>query len=180
MNKLAAGILMGCLCMSAFGVGEAASRPVNPEKLITTLHTNFNYDKVVLARYLDKGISPNDLRTICKYAYYAQVPLEEVANLREKYVWTRVRFLLGLTPEILYERELEYKAERLEKIIGLDKNVAMAYMRMGFASHQVKRASYIASHCDIPLLDILNMKTRQLKWPDVAEKLGLPRDACMK
>ena len=74
MKKLMAVILMGCLCMCASVAGAAASRPVDPEKLITTLHTNFNYDKVVLARYLDKGISPNDLRTMCKYAYYAQVP----------------------------------------------------------------------------------------------------------
>ena len=166
--------------MCAVSVSEAASRPVDTEKLITTLHTNFNYDRVELGSYLNQGISPNDLRTLCKYAYYAEVPLQEVANLREKYVWTRVRFLLGLTPERLYERELEYKAERLERIMGLDRNIAMAYMRMGFPSHEVKRASYIASHCDTPLLDILNMKTRQLKWPDVAEKLGLPRDACMK
>ena len=33
---------------------------------------------------------------------------------------------------------------------------------------------------DVPVIDILNMKTRQIKWGDVAEQLGLPRDACMK
>ncbi len=166
--------------MCASVAKETVSRPTDQEKLITTLHTNFNYDKVVLARYLDKGISPNDLRTLCKYAHYAQVSLEKVAALREKYVWTRVRFLLGLTPERLYERELAYKAERLHRVAGLEPELTKAYLRLGFASHQVKRARYIASHCDVPLLDILNMKTRQLKWPDVAEKLGLPRDACMK
>ena len=38
----------------------------------------------------------------------------------------------------------------------------------------------IARHCDVPLIEILNMKTRQIKWGNVAEQLGLPRDACMK
>ena len=37
---------------------------------------------------------------------------------------------------------------------------------------------YISTHCDKPILEILEMKTRAQKWPDIAEELGLLREVC--
>lgn len=175
-------LTLGCLLMLGCVGGQAAAkRPeMDKAKAIATLQVGFDYSEAELSKYLDEGMSYQELKNICMHAFAANVPLQEVAALRYKYGWTRVKFLLGLTPQKFYEGELNYKANRLYKIMGLDKKTSIKYMKLGFASHQVKRASYIARHCDVPLIDILNMKTRQIKWGDVAEQLGLPRDACMK
>ena len=181
--KLILCLALGCFLLIG-GSGTAQAARQSPEmdkvKAIETLQVGFDYNATELGKYLDQGISYKELKNICMHALAANVPLQEVVDLRHKYGWTRVKFLLGLTPQKFYEGELQYKANRLYKIMSLDKKVAIKYMKLGFASHQVKRASYIARHCDVPLIDILNMKTRQLKWGDVAEQLGLPRDACMK
>ena len=62
----------------------------------------------------------------------------------------------------------------------LDKKLTTKYMKLGYASHQVKRAIFISRHCDKSVEELLAMKTRQQKWGDICEQLGLPRDACMK
>ena len=88
--------------------------------------------------------------------------------------------MLGLTPEKLARAEHEYKVDRIHRLFGLDKKLVDKYMRMGYASHQVKRAMFLARHCDKSVEELLAMKTRQQKWGDICEQLGLPRDACMK
>ena len=184
MKKLKLILCMALGCFLMFGAvgGEAAGKKpeMDKAKAIATLQVGFDYSEAELGKYLDNGISYKELKNICMHAFIADVPLQEVVDMRQKFGWTRIKFLLGLTPQKFCEGELQYKANRLYKIMGLDKELAIKYMKLGFASHQVKRASYIARHCDVPLIDILNMKTRQIKWGDVAEQLGLPRDACMK
>ena len=89
--------------------------------------------------------------------------------------------ILGtVTPEKLARAEHEYKVDRIHRLFGLDKKLVDKYMRMGYASHQVKRAMFLARHCDKSVEELLAMKTRQQKWGDICEQLGLPRDACMK
>ena len=80
----------------------------------------------------------------------------------------------------LARAEHEYKVDRIHRLFGLDKKLVDKYMRMGYASHQVKRAMFLARHCDKSVEELLAMKTRQQKWGDICEQLGLPRDACMK
>ena len=97
-----------------------------------------------------------------------------------KFYEVTVDYLLGLTPEKLARAEHEYKVDRIHRLFGLDKKLVDKYMRMGYASHQVKRAMFLARHCDKSVEELLAMKTRQQKWGDICEQLGLPRDACMK
>ena len=179
--KLILCMTLGLLLFGAVGVQAAGKKPeMDKAKAVATLQVGFDYSDEELGALYDTGISYQELKNTCMHAFIANVPLQEVVDLRKKYGWTRIKFLLGLTPQKFYEGELQYKANRLYKIMGLDKEVSIKYMKLGFPSHQVKRAHYIARHCDVPVIEILNMKTRQIKWGDVAEQLGLPRDACMK
>lgn len=180
--KLILTLTLGCLLMLGTVGVQAAGKRAEPDKAkaVAMLRVGFDYSEEELGNYLEQGMKYMELKNICMHAFAADVPLKQVADMRVKYGWTRIKFLLGLTPQKFYEAELQYKANRLYKIMGMDKKTAIKYMKLGFASHQVKRAGYIARHCDVPMIDILNMKTRQIKWGDVAEQLGLPRDACMK
>lgn len=178
-------MLLICLMLCGmFVVGgnsaSAARKPMDKEKAATNLYNSFQYDKADLEKYLDSGLSYLELKNICLHAYAAKKTLAEVAQLREKYGWLRVKYLLGLTPQKFAQRELDYKADRLERLFGLDKKLTMKYMKLGYGSHPVKRAMMIARHCNLTVEEILAMKIRQLKWGDICEQLGLPRDACMQ
>lgn len=177
-------LILCLLLCGLFVIGGTASaagkKPMDREKAVTGLYNNFLYDKDELGKYFDSGITYMELKKMCLHAYAAKKPLAEVVQLREKYVWTRTDYLLGLTPEKLAKAEMEYKADRLQRLFGLDKKLVKKYMKLGYASHQVKRAMFIASHCDKTVEEILAMKTRQQKWGDICEQLGLSREACMK
>ena len=87
--------------------------------------------------------------------------------------------MLGLTPEKFAKREMEYKAERMERLFGLDKKLSMKYMKLGYGGHSVKRAIALAKHCDKSVEELLAMKTRQVKWAEICQQLGLPITACL-
>ena len=158
---------------------NSTANTFNPEKTALTLHENFGFPCDLIMECFNRGISSREMKDICLHAYAAGVPLEKVIELRRLYVWGRVRYLLGLTPEKYQKRLIDYHADRLLRIAGIDREITFKYMKLGYASHQVKRAWYIAKHCNVPMEEILKMKTRLLKWADVAEKLGLSREACM-
>lgn len=180
MKKLSVILLLVLGCMFVVGgTASAARKPMDKDKALTTLYNNFQYDKVELAQYLDKGLSYMELKNICLHAYAAKKPLQEVAQLREKYGWIRVKYLLGLTPEKFAKREMEYKAERMERLFGLDKKVSLKYMKQGYGGHSVKRAVALSQNCNKSVEELLAMKTRQVKWSEICQQLGLPETACL-
>ena len=172
-------LMLGCMFVVGGAPASAARKPMDSDKALTNLKTNFQYDKVELGQYLDKGLSYMELKNICLHAYAAKKPLQEVAQLREKYGWIRVKYLLGLTPSKFAKREMEYKAERMERLFGLDKKLSMKYMKLGYGGHSVKRAIALAKNCDKSVEDLLAMKTRQVKWAEICQQLGLPITACL-
>lgn len=173
-------MLCGLFVIGGATASAAGKKPMDKEKAVNGLHDSFLFDKEELGELFDSGISYMELKKLCLHAYAAKKPVKEVAQLRDKYVWTRVDYLLELTPEKLARAEHEYKVDRIHRLFGLDKKLVDKYMRMGYASHQVKRAMFLARHCDKSVEELLAMKTRQQKWGDICEQLGLPRDACMK
>ena len=180
MKKLSVILLLVLGCMFVVGgTASAARKPMDKDKALNNLYNNFQYDKVELAQYLDKGLSYMELKNICLHAYAAKKPLQEVVQMREKYGWIRVKYLLGLTPEKFAKREMEYKAERMERFFGLDKKLSIKYMKLGYGGHSVKRAIALSKNCDKSIEELLDMKTRQVKWSEICQQLGLPVTACL-
>ena len=172
-------LMLGCMFVVGGAPASAARKPMDRDKALSNLYNNFQYDKKELGQYLDKGLSYMELKSICLHAYASKKPLQEVAQLREKYGWIRVKHLLGLTPEKFAKREMEYKAERMERLFGLDKKLSMKYMKLGYGGHSVKRAIALSKNCDKSVEELLAMKTRQVKWSEICQQLGLPVTACM-
>lgn len=173
-------LMLGCMFIVGAGSASAARKPMDRDKAITNLYNGFQYDKAELGKYLDSGMSYMELKNVCLHAFAAKKSLSEVAALREKYGWIRVKYLLELTPNKFAQRELDYKAERMERLFGLDRKLTMKYMKMGYGGHSVKRAIMLSSHCNKSVEELLEMKTRQVKWSEIAEQLGLDASACMK
>lgn len=135
-------MLCGLFVVGGATASAAGKKPMDKEKAVNGLHDSFLFDKEELGELFDSGISYMELKKLCLHAYAAKKPVKEVAQLRDKYVWTRVDYLLGLTPEKLARAEHEYKVDRIHRLFGLDKKLVDKYMRMGYASHQVKRAMF--------------------------------------
>lgn len=147
---------------------------------IKQLHESFLVDENVIAEYLDDGMAYLELKKIMLCAYITNKSIAEIVAMRKDFVWTRVMYLLGLTAAKFDEGEKNFKADRISRLFNIDRDLVMKYQNLGFASHQIKRAYYLSTYCDKPMLEILEMKTRTKKWPDIAEELGLPREACFQ
>lgn len=151
---------------------------VDVEKNLDKLVFNFGYNREELKSYFDQGMSYMELSNICLHAYFSGKTVAEIAEMRKLYIWTTLRYKLGLTPEAFQQKEFEFKADRIHRITGMALEEVMGYMKLGYASHQVKRAYYLSTHCDKSIPELLAMKTRPVKWGDIAERLGLSREAC--
>ena len=92
MKKLSVILLLmlGCMFIVGGGTASAARKPMDRDRALSNLYNNFQYDKKELGQYLDKGLSYMELKSICLHAYASKKPLQEVAQLREKYGWIRV------------------------------------------------------------------------------------------
>ena len=102
-------MLCGLFVIGGATASAAGKKPMDKEKAVNGLHDSFLFDKEELGELFDSGISYMELKKLCLHAYAAKKPVKEVAQLRDKYVWTRVDYLLGLTPEKLARAEHEYK-----------------------------------------------------------------------
>ena len=67
----------------------------------------------------------------------------------------------------------------MQRLFGLDKNLSMKYMKLGYGGHSVKRAIALSKNCDKSVEELLAMKTRQVKWSEICQQLGLPVTAGM-
>ena len=145
---------------------------------IEVLHTDFGYEKEEIAKYMDEGNSYLELKNCMLHAYASKVPLSEIIEMRKLYGWAKINYNLKLSAQDLWEVNIEHQADRMEKFMGLDRAIVIEWMHKGYGVHQVKRASFIARHIDMPLEDILAMKTRKIKWSEVAVSLGLRPEDC--
>lgn len=147
---------------------------------IRQLHESFLVDENIIADYLESGMDYLELKKIMLCSYITKRPINEIVDMRKEFVWTRVLYLLGLTAAKFDEGEKNFKADRISRLFNIERDMVIKYQNLGFASHQIKRAYYLSTYCDKPMLEILEMKTRTKKWPDIAEELGLPREACFQ
>lgn len=157
-----------------------ADKLADRERNLQKLHDSYMLEKDRVAKFLDEGMPYLELNKICLHSYITGKPIEEIAEMRKLYTWTRTFYLLGLTPESYAEGEKNYKADRISRLFGLDRSMLMKYLHMGFASHQIKSAYFISMNTGKDILELLESKTRAKKWGDIAEEMGLPREGCKK
>lgn len=150
------------------------------DRNVKKLHDSYMLEEELVGRLLDEGIPYLELNKICLHAYITGKPVEEIVEMRKLYTWTRTFYLLGLTPESYAEGEKNYKADRISRLFGIDRDLLVKYLHMGFASHQIKSAYFISCNTGKDILELLEMKTRSKKWKDIAVEMGLPPEGCKK
>lgn len=71
--------------------------------------------------------------------------LQEIIDLRDKYSWERMKYVLGLTPQVYFDRCVDYQARRLAERMDIPQKVTKKYMHMGYAMHHIN-SSYLLAH----------------------------------
>ena len=85
--KLIICMTLGLLLFGTVGAQAAGKKPeMDRAKAISSLQVGFDYSEAELGKYLDSGINYKDLKNICMHAFAANVPLQEVVDLRNKSV----------------------------------------------------------------------------------------------
>ena len=169
----------------AFGRGQRSgagfaglhTRDMTKERAVRIFHADYLFDEAELGRLYDK-YGFNDTEDICLVAYMSKKPLAEVEALRYKYSWERMKYVLGLTPEIYFNRCVDYQARRLEERMDIPRKVTKKYMHLGYAMHHINSAYLLAQKAGMDISKVIDLKTPKNSWSDVAAKIGVSEAEC--
>jgi len=125
-----------------------------------------------------QGFSYYDLDKASMYAFVAEKPVEEILELRRENPWMKIELLLGITPQLLHDRELLRKARWAEKWLGISAELAYRKFMEGYPIHYIRMAYILSLHSDWTVDEILEKRKRSVKWAVWAkENLGVdPED----
>ena len=169
----------------AFGRGQRSgagfaglhTRNMTKERAVRIFHNDYLFAEEELGRLYDK-YGFNAAEDICLHAYMAKKPLAEIESLRDKYSWERMKYVLGLTPEVYFERCVDYQARRLAERMDIPRKVTKKYMHLGYAMHHINSAYLLAQKAGLDISKVIDLKTPKNSWSDVAAKLGVSEADC--
>ena len=162
---------------SGAGFAGLHTKDMTKERAVRIFHEDYLFDEAELGRLYDK-YDFNATEDICLVAYMAKKPLAEVEGLRDKYSWERMKYVLGLTPEVYFERCVDYQARRLAERMDIPRKVTKKYMHMGYAMHHVNSAYLLAQKAGLDISEVIDLKTPKNSWSDVAAKIGVSQADC--
>ena len=169
----------------AFGRGQRSgagfaglhTRDMTKERAVRIFHNDYLFAEEELGRLYDK-YGFNAAEDICLHAYMANKPLAEIESLRDKYSWERMKYVLGLTPEVYFERCVDYQARRLAERMDIPCKVTKKYMHLGYAMHHINSAYLLAQKAGLDISKVIDLKTPKNSWSDVAAKIGVSEADC--
>ena len=169
----------------AFGRGQRSgagfaglhTRDMTKERAVRIFHNDYLFAEEELGSLYDKyGFYAAE--DICLHAYMAKKPLAEIESLRDKYSWERMKYVLGLTPEVYFERCVDYQARRLAERMDIPRKVTKKYMHLGYAMHHINSAYLLAQKAGLDISKVIDLKTPKNSWSDVAAKIGVSEADC--
>ena len=169
----------------AFGRGQRSgagfaglhTRDMTKERAVRIFHNDYLFAEEELGSLYDK-YGFNAAEDICLHAYMAKKPLAEIESLRDKYSWERMKYVLGLTPEVYFERCVDYQARRLAERMDIPRKVTKKYMHLGYAMHHINSAYLLAQKAGMDISKVIDLKTPKNSWSDVAAKIGVSEADC--
>lgn len=162
---------------SGAGFAGLHTRNMTKERAVRIFHNDYLFAEEELGSLYDK-YGFNAAEDICLHAYMAKKPLAEIESLRDKYSWERMKYVLGLTPEVYFERCVDYQARRLAERMDIPRKVTKKYMHLGYAMHHINSAYLLAQKAGLDISKVIDLKTPKNSWSDVAAKIGVSEADC--
>ena len=153
------------------------TRNMTAERAVKIFHADYLFDEAELLPLYEK-YGFEGLEDICLHAYMSKKSLQEIIDLRNKYSWERMKYVLGLTPQVYFDRCVDYQARRLAERMDIPQKVTKKYMHMGYAMHHINSAYLLAKKAGLDIKDVIDLKTPKNSWQDVALKIGLTVEDC--
>lgn len=113
---------------------------------------------------LAEGEKFQDIQRAALYSYVTGRPVKEILALKKDEPWERVAVLTGAVGDRMYEKSLELDAENLHRWWGIDKKMALHYLKQGYPTHYVKVAYVISKHSDWTMEAVLKDKKYGENW----------------
>lgn len=162
---------------SGAGFAGLHTRNMTAERAVKIFHADYLFDEAELLPLYEKyGFEV--LEDICLHAYMSKKTLQEIIDLRDKYSWERMKYVLGLTPQVYFDRCVDYQARRLAERMDIPQKVTKKYMHMRYAMHHINSAYLLAQKAGLDINDVIDLKTPKNSWQDVALKIGLTVEDC--
>ncbi len=140
------------------------------QRHLEILHNDYLFSVSKMEPIYDK-IGFHALEDVCLHAYMGHASLNKVMKMREKYSWNRIKFKLGLTPQVYFDRCVDYQARRLKERMDIPEHVTQKLMHDGYAMHHINTAYLLAKAADKKIADVIVLKTPRNSWKDVASQL---------
>lgn len=157
---------------SGAGFAGLHVRNMTKERALKIFHDDYLFSEKELAPLYDE-LGFDGLEDVCLHAYIGRVPLQKIMEMREQYSWDRIKYLLGLTPQVYFDRCVDYQARRLLERMDIPQEVTKEFMRQGYAMHHVNTAYLLAEQSGKPMAEIIVLKTPKNRWSQVAESIGV-------
>ena len=77
------------------------------EEMQLVLSSKYRVSPTDTKRLIDSGVKFQDLQQAALYSYMSEKSVDEVLALKKHEVWTRVQYLLGITPAKYGEKNLD-------------------------------------------------------------------------
>lgn len=147
---------------------------ITPDQAAQRLSDVFGIDKATVLKYNTDGKSFKDISKAAFLAKASGKSIEDIISLKTPTnTWKDVETTMGITKEQIQTARQNMTADRLNKKIGLDKQVTLDLLQQGYQARDIGMASQLAKNTNKPINEVLSMRKINNKWSDVATTLGV-------
>lgn len=153
-------------------------RKVDPEKAAARISQHFGISKESVLKYQNQGYTFRDLTKAAFLAKASGKPFESVVVLKTTdKTWKTIAQELGVTKEQMKSTHRELAADRINAKTGMDKAEITGLMEQGYKGRDITMAGLLSKKTNRSASDIIQLKKINNRWLDVAETIGVDRDA---
>lgn len=174
-----------------YNVGRAAAKQVetqamperppfelNPERAAQHIHDQFGVDKGEVQAALAEH---RDFRDVGQAAMLAKISGKSFASVlslkTNQNTWEDVGKQIGVTRQQVRAQLNGMLAQRISQAGNISTERATELLDNGYCGYDIAMAGKLANASGEDIQSVLDRKKINNRWEDVAEELGLPRDA---
>lgn len=153
-------------------------RKIDPEKAAERISQHFGVPKDSILKYQNQGRSFRDLSKAAFLAKASGKSFESVITLKTTDKnWKEVAQELGVTKEQMKSTHRELASNRISEKTGMSKTDVTGLLDQGYKGRDISMAGLLSKKTDRSAYDILQLKKINNTWLDVADALGVDKDA---
>lgn len=159
--------------------GRPAMRPgmrrpqMTKEQALEKLGKEYGYSETELTPFVESGRDYRKMSSNCLLARLSGAPLAEVVELGSKMTSGRVRYKLGLTPKIYFEKLTAWQAARLATQLALPEGELVKLLRANYSESEIRMAAALGTKAKKSIKQVLKLKTAANTWEMLAGKLDV-------